>query len=54
MERLVPIVEICVGERHRKAMGDIGALADSSAEVGLLHPVVITPDNKVDRRQEAT
>ena len=34
---------IVVGIRHRRDLGDIDALAKSIAEVGLLHPVVITP-----------
>lgn len=39
------ISDIILGDRHRKDMGDIEALARSIAEVGLLHPVVVTPDN---------
>lgn len=35
---------IRVGERHRRDMGDISGLAASIREVGLLHPIVITPD----------
>ena len=35
---------ILVGVRHRTDYGDIQALADSIAEVGLLQPVTITPD----------
>jgi hypothetical protein len=35
---------IVVGERHRREMGDIAALADSIEEIGLLHPIVIRPD----------
>jgi len=30
------------------------ALADSIAEVGLLHPVVVTPDGRIDRRSAPT
>ncbi len=40
MERLVPISAIRVGERHRKDMGDIDALAASIENVGLLQPIV--------------
>ena len=36
MERLVPISEICVGDRHRKDMGDIAGLAASIRDVGLI------------------
>jgi N6-adenosine-specific RNA methylase IME4 len=45
-----------VGPRHRKDMGDIAALAASIERVGLLHPIVVTPDNKLiagERRLEA-
>jgi N6-adenosine-specific RNA methylase IME4 len=43
----LPVSEIAVGERHRKDMGDIGSLADSIQQVGLLHPVVITSDHRL-------
>jgi len=39
----ISIDAIDVGKRHRRAMGDIAALAQNIDEVGLLHPVVITP-----------
>jgi N6-adenosine-specific RNA methylase IME4 len=45
-----------VGPRHRKDMGDIATLAASIEDVGLLHPIVVTPDNKLiagERRLEA-
>ncbi len=38
-----PIADIKLGQRHRKDLGDIEALAASIKEVGLLHPVVINP-----------
>src|SRR6516225_7356473 len=38
------IADITVGARYRKDLGDIEALARSIEEVGLLHPVVVTPD----------
>ena len=38
------IAEIVIGKRHRTDMGDIEELARSIEKVGLLHPVVITPD----------
>lgn len=47
---------ITIGERHRKDMGDIDALAQSIADVGLLHPIVVTPDGRLiagARRLEA-
>jgi ParB/RepB/Spo0J family partition protein len=51
-----PIAEIIVGERHRRDLGHIDAFAASIAAVGLLHPVVITPDGMLiagERRLEA-
>jgi N6-adenosine-specific RNA methylase IME4 len=36
--------DIRIGDRHRKELHDIEALAQSIADVGLLHPVVVTPD----------
>lgn len=41
---LVEVREIVVGERYRVDLGDIPALAQSIAQVGLLQPVVIRPD----------
>jgi len=38
------IDSICIGERHRKDLGDVASLAQSIDEIGLLHPVVVTPD----------
>src|ERR1035441_1341386 len=37
------IDQIEVGFRYRKDLGDLRSLAESIAEVGLLHPVVVTP-----------
>ena len=36
--------DIRVGARHRRDLGDIAALAASIEAVGLMHPVVVTPD----------
>lgn len=47
---------VVVGERHRKDLGDLQALAQSIAEIGLLHPIVVTPGNVLiagQRRLEA-
>jgi ParB family chromosome partitioning protein len=41
------VEEIVIGDRHRKEVGDLDALAESIREVGLLHPVVVTPDKKL-------
>ncbi len=38
------ITEITVGQRHRQDLGDLEALMDSIEELGLLHPVVVTPE----------
>ena len=43
MSQKLPLQAIQIGERRRKDMGDIDALARSIGEVGLLHPVVVTP-----------
>ena len=42
----LPIDDIRVGDRHRRHLGDVGALASSIADVGLLHPVVVTPRSR--------
>lgn len=41
----LPISDIIIGERHRKNLGDISSLAQSIQAVGLLHPIVVKPDN---------
>jgi ParB/Sulfiredoxin domain len=41
------IDEITVGERHRRDLGNIDALAASIREIGLLHPIVIAPDGRL-------
>lgn len=50
------IESIQVGFRYRKDLGDLRSLADSIAEVGLLHPIVVTPEGRLiagQRRLEA-
>jgi ParB family chromosome partitioning protein len=42
-----PVSSILVGQRHRRDLGDIDALAASIADVGPLHPIVITPEGKL-------
>lgn len=44
---LVAVSKINVGERARKEMGDLVSLAESIREVGLLHPICLTPDNRL-------
>jgi ParB/RepB/Spo0J family partition protein len=41
------IDQIEVGYRYRKELGDLRSLADSIAEVGLLHPIVVTPEGRL-------
>lgn len=40
----ITIDSIEIGERHRKDMGDLSGLIKSIEDVGLLQPIVITPD----------
>ncbi len=50
------IDQIQIGFRYRKDLGDVRALAASIAEVGLLHPVVVTTSGRLiagQRRMEA-
>ena len=37
----VAVEAIKIGERHRRDLGDIAALAESIRSVGLLHPPVV-------------
>lgn len=50
------IDEIVVEGRHRNDMGDLRSLADSIDTIGLIHPIVISPTNRLvagGRRIEA-
>jgi len=50
------IDKVVIGDRFRHDMGDVDALAESIVDIGLLHPIVVTPDNKLiagRRRLEA-
>ena len=40
----VPVSSVKIGDRHRKDLGDIEALAASIRDLGLLHPIVIAAD----------
>lgn len=42
-----PITAIQVGTRYRLHLGDIAALAESMQALGVLHPIVVTPDNRL-------
>ena len=39
----VRIDDIIVGDRYRRDLGDVDALTQSIADIGLLHPIVVTP-----------
>lgn len=41
------ISQIIIGNRTRKHLGDIQQLADSISSIGLLHPIVVTSDNRL-------
>jgi N6-adenosine-specific RNA methylase IME4 len=43
----VPLSEIQIGPRHRKAVTEIDRLAASIQEVGLLQPIVVTPEMRL-------
>lgn len=47
MKQHIAIADIKIGKRHRKVFGCIEELAASISNIGLLHPVVLTPDNKL-------
>ena len=52
----LPVKQIRVGRRYRKDLGDVQSLADSMDQIGLLHPVVVTPQDQLvagRRRLEA-
>jgi hypothetical protein len=39
-----PIASIRVGERHRRDLGDVDGLAADMVSIGLLEPIVVTPE----------
>jgi len=43
----LPIASIRVGNRTRKDVGDLASLAENIAEIGLLQPIVVTPDGRL-------
>ena len=45
--KLVPIADLDISGHYRKHMGDLDKLADSIDRLGLLHPIVIAPDNRL-------
>jgi AraC-like DNA-binding protein len=44
--RMLPISQIVIGDRHRKDLGDLNALA-ASLENGMLQPIGVTPDKEL-------
>src|SRR3979409_1465430 len=44
LARKVTLSESRIGKRYRREMGDIGGLAASMEGLGLLQPIVVTPD----------
>ena len=56
MQDTLALNAVIIGPRHRKDLGDVHELADSIARVGLLQPIVISPDKALiagQRRLEA-
>ena len=43
----LPIDSIQIGERHRKDIADLSELKQSIEANGLLHPIVVSPENKL-------
>ncbi len=43
----IRIADVKLGKRHRNDLGDLHALTRSIRAIGLLHPIVVTPDNRL-------
>jgi site-specific DNA-methyltransferase (adenine-specific) len=41
------LTQIKITDRFRKDLGDVQSLADSIKRIGLLHPIVVTPDRRL-------
>src|SRR5262245_58327088 len=41
----IPLTTITIGPRFRHKLGDIAALAESIARIGLLHPIIVTTEH---------
>jgi len=41
----IPLTTITIGPRFRQKLGDIDALAESIAHIGLLHPIIVTTEH---------
>ena len=44
-QAVLPLSHIHMSQRYRKDFGDLGTLMQSMATIGLLHPIVVTPDH---------
>src|SRR4051794_17257184 len=44
---VIAVASVKIGSRYRQDMGDIDALAANIAEIGLLHPIVVTPSGEL-------
>ena len=54
--KMLKLSDVVVVDRHRTDLGDLGPLAESIRENGLLHPIVVTPAKRLvagQRRMEA-
>lgn len=47
MTNRIRIADVLIVDRHRAELGDLDGLAKSITELGLLHPIVITPDDRL-------
>jgi ParB family chromosome partitioning protein len=43
----MPVSRIKVGKRIRRDMGDVEGLAADMADIGLLHPIIVSPAGKL-------
>jgi ParB family transcriptional regulator, chromosome partitioning protein len=41
------VLDIKIGKRHRKDMGDLKGLAESIADIGLLNPITIDENGRL-------
>jgi len=56
VEETLSIDEVIIGDRFRRDLGDLISLKESIKAVGLLHPIVVSPEKQLiagHRRLEA-
>ena len=46
-DRTICIADVKLGNRHRRDLGDLHSLTRSIQALGLLHPIVVTPDKRL-------